>query len=823
MNFYLGGTNINCIVYFNSAGSSGSNWSANAGSFQFTCTTPTNGLSAYGGAGCITNDPRFLSASDSHLQAGSPCVNTGTNQAWMSGAVDWDGYPRILGGRVDIGAYEWVGTPLVDITNGNATVYGATASSTVAGTNNAAVMGTMWWTNQATAEQGTLAASAAWSLPNIALAVGANTIMVSGSNEIGTVASDTVTITRLREYGDPSSTHYVSLAGSHTWPYTNWLTAATNLQAAVDIASAGATVLVTNGLYATGGAITPSPSYNVHLQSRVCVTRAITVLSVNGPNQTFIVGAADPVKTNGPSAMRCAYLTNGVVLSGFTLTNGHTTPSCNGPTCNYIYYSQNHDGGGAYLDGGGLVTNCVVIGCSVPNGQAGAEGGSDLVYEHGGGLFLNGGGTVVDSVVRDNSAGGSGGGISGSKGVVSRCLVTNNIIRLNAGSGGGVSLDGGRVSDSVIAANLARSGAGLSLGGPTGWVTNCLIVGNTAGEYGGGMMLGIQTGAVYNCTIVGNTSGLAAGGLYLANQRPITVFNSIISGNTATNSPNISTNGYTTFAFVCTTLPSVTGTGCLTNDPAFVNPATGDYHLRVTSPCRNAGSNQAWMTSGTDLDGRPRLLEGTVDLGVYEFDPSHPPALVLSASAGAHGSITPAGYVSVPSGGTTNFVITPDAYYHIADVTTNGVSSGPVSAFTWTNVTANGTITATFAADLSTNGTPHWWLAQYGWTNNFDAAEASDTDHDGHTAGQEYVADTSPTHAASYFHIISMANFPPLTVTFPSSSIRVYSLRGATNLSGAPWTVIPGQSNILGTGGLMSLSDTNATAVRFYRVKVALP
>ena len=818
---YQGGTNLNTIIYSNTVAGVVTNWVTNAGGvFVSSCTIP-----AASGTGNLTNNPLFvnLTAGDCRLQSGSPCVNAGANQTWMSGAVDLDGHTRILAGRVDMGAYEWVGAPLVDITNASATVYGGTASYTVSGTNNAFVMGTMWWTNQATTDQGTLAAASAWSIANVPLAFGTNTIMVSGTNEIGTVASDTLAITRLREFGDPSATHYVSPAGGHTWPYTNWLTAATNIQDAVDAASAGATVLVADGLYVTGGAVTPSPSYNVHLQSRVCVTRAVTVRSVDGPAQTFIVGAADPVTTNGPAAMRCVYLTNGAALSGFTLTNGHTTPSCNGSSCNYIYYSQNHAGGGAFLDGGGLVTNCVVIGCTVPNGQAGAESGSSLVYENGGGIYLNGGGTVVESVIRDNVAGATGGGVGGSTGQVSRCLVTNNVTS-STGVGGGVGLDGGRVSDSVITANFgARSGGGLSLGGQTGWATNCLIVGNTAGEYGGGLSVGVLTGAVYNCTIAGNTSGSTAGGIYLANQRLVTVFNSIIYGNTAAYSPNIATNSYTTFAFVCTTLPAVSGTGCFTNDPAFVNPGAGDYHLSAGSPCRNAGSNQGWMTNRTDLEGRARILEGTVDLGVYEFDPSHPPALVLNASAGAHGSITPEGNVSVPTGGATNFTITPDTYYHVADVTTNGVSVGAVSTFTWSNITANGTIAATFAPDLAANGTPHWWLAQYGWTNNFDTAEASDTDHDGFTAGQEYVADTNPTNAASYFYLTSVSNFPPWTVYFGSSSNRLYTLYSRTNLTEGTWLAVTGQSNIVGTGGMMSLDDTNAGRVRFYRVNVALP
>ena len=42
------------------------------------------------------------------------------------------------------------------------------------------------------------------------------------------------------------------------------------------------------------------------------------------------------------------------------------------------------------------------------------------------------------------------------------------------------------------------------------------------------------------------------------------------------------------------------------------------------------------------------------------------------------------------------FTIAADPHYHILDVLADGVSVGPVAVYTFTNVTANHTITATF-------------------------------------------------------------------------------------------------------------------------------
>ena len=102
------GTLYNCI-----------SWSNNVADSQVTayysrCVGYTNDDAV----GNIANDPRFVSngsgygtnhvAGNYRLASGSPCVNTGTNQAWMTNSVDLDGRARIRYGRVDMGAYELI-------------------------------------------------------------------------------------------------------------------------------------------------------------------------------------------------------------------------------------------------------------------------------------------------------------------------------------------------------------------------------------------------------------------------------------------------------------------------------------------------------------------------------------------------------------------------------------------------------------------------------------------------------------------------------------------------------------------------------------------
>lgn len=80
-----------------------------------------------------------------------------------------------------------------------------------------------------------------------------------------------------------------------------------------------------------------------------------------------------------------------------------------------------------------------------------------------------------------------------------------------------------------------------------------------------------------------------------------------------------------------------------------------------------------------------------------------PGTFTITPSAGANGSITPSTVQTVNRGASSpTFQITPSAGYHIADVLVDGGSVGPVASHTFTNVTANHTISASFAMDTFT-------------------------------------------------------------------------------------------------------------------------
>lgn len=74
----------------------------------------------------------------------------------------------------------------------------------------------------------------------------------------------------------------------------------------------------------------------------------------------------------------------------------------------------------------------------------------------------------------------------------------------------------------------------------------------------------------------------------------------------------------------------------------------------------------------------------------------------INASAGANGSISPAGIVSAANGSSQTYAITPDAGYHIADVIVDGKPVGAVSSYTFNTITSDHSIHAVFATDTFT-------------------------------------------------------------------------------------------------------------------------
>ncbi len=194
-----------------------------------------------------------------------------------------------------------------------------------------------------------------------------------------------------------------------------------------------------------------------------------------------------------------------------------------------------------------------------------------------------------------------------------------------------------QVRNCTFVGNIARTaGGGVCMDAGDATFINCVFSGNTAND-GGALCRQGGTAALINCTIVAN-QGLWRTGLAC----PTLVVNSIVWGNQG----RPGKSSYDELAQGCGILQATTsfccvegwkeseeslgGTGNFGRDPLLVN-APGpdglagtpddDLHLAANSPCIGKGDNTAVPPEvGTDLEGKPRILKGTVDIGAYEFD-----------------------------------------------------------------------------------------------------------------------------------------------------------------------------------------------------------
>jgi hypothetical protein len=124
----------------------------------------------------------------------------------------------------------------------------------------------------------------------------------------------------------------------------------------------------------------------------------------------------------------------------------------------------------------------------------------------------------------------------------------------------------------------------------------------------------------------------------------------------------------------------------------------------------------------------------------------------------------------------------------------------------------------TVAFETQPQGTPNWWLQNYGVNEGYDAG-------DGVPAWKKFVMDTDPTVSGDVLRsgIYSDAGGSFSIVVDPSSANRYYTLQNRVNLVTGSWSNVVGLVGIRGTGGALRFDHDHPTSTQsFYRVVVSL-
>lgn len=394
------------------------------------------------------------------------------------------------------------------------------------------------------------------------------------------------------------------------------------IQAGIDAANNGDTVLVAEGIYTGDGNV------NVNFNGK-----QITVKSRNGAKAT-IIDCKNWAATRGFTFNNNE--TNDSVLDGFTIKNGF------------------HElGGGIYInDASPTIQNCVITlnRAVAKNSKSDGGGGiycfnSDAIIttskiidnsansKHGGGVLLTGftnnfssQPSLIDCIITKNN----GDGVfcyDDVNPVIDDCTITQNSgrgivynsfargknpisnCRIEKNSSGGVECSNYsriEIIECLISQNTAKLGGGIYCDGSSIiGVYESIISRNIATQDGGGIYIFSKWGhaEISNCTISQNTANANGGGIYAYIEFSFfTLSNSIVWGNNANGKRDeFAGIGRIITVRSCDIRNGLEGIGIqpdgqwfkyennIDADPQFVDADRGDFRLKLNSPASGMG------------------------------------------------------------------------------------------------------------------------------------------------------------------------------------------------------------------------------------------
>ncbi|MDO4558691.1 MAG: cadherin domain-containing protein, partial [Planctomycetia bacterium] len=417
-----------------------------------------------------------------------------------------------------------------------------------------------------------------------------------------------------------------------------------SLREAIQYADSGDTITFDTRFVASGTTIAlDMVKYGV-----LAIDRSISIDAMalyeeeNGrPGLTIDAGlSTTDALANGGVVFVADTVSGSVVLSGLTLTGGHTSGY----------------GGGVYSES---TVDLTLISCVV----------SDNVAMNGGGIYVTAGSlTIGETTITGNMAILGGGVFSGLADVVIR----------------NSRLDGNEATGNGGAVYLRRGSLML---------TTCEVAGNAAGGHGGGVCVdGIAPVTANGVTMAGNLAGQdgGGGGIWIS-AGELTLIHTILAKNVARDSGNDLTVDPSVSQVFRNSLVGSEATLFVAIPRTIDTTTTGtDYDAALwnlypdrNSPSIDAGDASLALDSRgnaliVDLIGATRIQGGEVDIGAYEYV-SDPVPSQLTADPLSHTSIRL----------TWSDVYSATAY-QVYRTTSDGTSvqiySGPLNTFTDTDL-----------------------------------------------------------------------------------------------------------------------------------------
>jgi len=556
----------------------------------------------------------------------SAAVNTGRNTAIPSGiTTDITGANRIIGGTVDMGAYEYLNRLYVD-------------SASTGGLNN----GTSWanaYTRFDTAVNKAVAGDTIW--------------VAKGTYQPASAASFTMK-TGVAIYGGFAGTETALAA-------RNWIINSTILKGnnnTVIINSAITSSAILDGFTVTGG-----KGVNGGGMSNTSSSPIITNVTFSANISTGIGGGmcnngSSPTITNVTFSGNTTGMVGGGMYNG-----GNSSPIITNVTFSGNATTSTGGGGGMFNNTGSspTITNVTFSG----NTTTGASSG--------GGMYNSGSSPTITNVTFSGNitSGGGGGMFNGN----ASPIITNAIFSGNTAiDGGGVANTNASpiITNAIFSGNTALDGGGMSNLSSSPIITNATFSRNTTTRDGGGGIcnsnataLPATLASITNCVFWGNTATTAGND----------IFN------------DIGAVAIVTYCYTQTTTAGTGNiTGIIDPFVNDTNPAGADsifgtaddgLQLLGCSPTVNTGINTA-NTISTDITGQPRVFNTTIDMGAYEYQ-SNPDGTSLAIAGDTTAQTIYPGDEALITTGTCRIIakVLPDGANPLADTVTSKVYIDP--------------------------------------------------------------------------------------------------------------------------------------------------
>jgi hypothetical protein len=331
------------------------------------------------------------------------------------------------------------------------------------------------------------------------------------------------------------------------------------IQAAINTASDGDTVLVSPGTYIE--------NINFNGKEIILGSLFLTTGEKSYVSQTIIDGNA-----NGTPVVRFeSGETENAKLVGFTIQNGFT--------------ATKEQGAGINITGGSAPTlEQLVIQNNIS--QSGRGGGIRCYYA--------GIPTIRNATIRNNTCNDMGGGIYSFASAIN--LIDSNISYNSAPSGSAISFHG----------NQSGNSGGI--------IVNCLMSNN--------MGIGVLNGSnieLMNCTIIDSSGGMGLWGESKIINSIVWIGERIYLGGILTVSHSCIRGGKSGIDYPFESA-LIWQDSNIEAEPLFVDPENANYYLRAGSPCIDKGTETD--APKEDIDGSPRPQGAGYDMGAYEYIPT---------------------------------------------------------------------------------------------------------------------------------------------------------------------------------------------------------